>query len=122
MASLCFWSSIIFPGGGVLIIPILLVFGLANIAFCMALSTFFSDSKLANQTGGILLILPIACYMYLISIGVPGFSAQYSNEAGIKELMDESLTKYVYAISWIPIVPACNLLINIIDPPNDNYA
>ena len=78
MASLCFWNDIIFPDGGIMLIPILTCFGLANITFCMALSCLFGDSKLANQTGGILLILPVACYMYFVSTGIPGFAAAIS--------------------------------------------
>ena len=49
MACLCFWSDKIFPEkNGVLLIPLLALFGLANINFSMVLSTIFSDSKLAN--------------------------------------------------------------------------
>lgn len=32
---------------------------LANITFCMALSTFFSDSKVANSIGSLYLVVPV---------------------------------------------------------------
>lgn len=44
---------------------ILMAFG--NLTFSMGISCFFSDSKLANQLGSILLILPIAIYFNIVN-------------------------------------------------------
>jgi hypothetical protein len=54
----------------------------------MALSTFFADSKLANEIGGIFLLIPQLLFLYLGTRPAP--------------------TCYViYALYWLPITPAC---------------
>ena len=54
----------------------------------MALSTFFADSKLANQIGGLLLLIPELIFVW--------FAAQTNN------------SKYVmYVFYWLPVTPAC---------------
>ena len=90
--------------------PILILFALANITFSMAVSTLFSDSKFSNQLGGVLLFLPIGVYLYLVSTGI-------NTEAGVGKLQSD-LYWVVYFIYWIPIIPACSLLINLSDPPS----
>jgi hypothetical protein len=45
----------------------MLLTALGNLTFSMGLSTFFSDSKLANQVGSILLILPVAIYFNIVN-------------------------------------------------------
>ena len=63
---MCSWVVNItyyFPDGGIYYMLVCILFGLANISFTMALSTLFADSKLADQFGGLLLILPTALYL-----------------------------------------------------------
>jgi ABC-type multidrug transport system fused ATPase/permease subunit len=66
------------------------LFALGSIPFCMALSTLFQDSKIANQVGGMLLLLPELVFLYLATKKTP--------------------TAYViYALYWLPVVPSCHL-------------
>jgi len=60
----------------------------------MALSTFFSDSKLANQIGGLLLLIPQLIFLWI--------SSKTTN------------IKYVlYAFYWLPVMPACCLFTSL---------
>lgn len=44
-----------------------ILFGFALIAFSMALSTIFTDSKLSTQVGMYILMLPTSLFLYLMS-------------------------------------------------------
>lgn len=43
------------------------LFCIANIPFSMALSTLFTDSKVANSIGGLIVIIPICFYLQLVA-------------------------------------------------------
>lgn len=87
---------------------LLILFGLANISFSMALSTFFSDSRLANQLGGLLLILPVAFFCSLTS-------GTINYDTG--RVDPNSVYWVLYFFYWIPVVPTCVILNNLIDNP-----
>lgn len=63
-------------------------YGLAMIFKSMAISTLFSDSKVAGQIGSLILIAPLALFMWLISVS-------YKNEN----------PKYMYCGYMVPFVP-----------------
>jgi hypothetical protein len=56
--------------------------------------------------------------MYFSSSSIPGFAmgTETNDEFGA------TLSGYLYAIYWIPIVPACNLITNLVDPYDDSFA
>jgi len=93
---------------------ILIVFGFANISFSMALSTAFSDSKFSNQLGGVLLVLPVAIFLYYVSVGS-------SFDQGIVTDLPSHNYQFIYLFYWIPIVPTCSLLVNLADSPTNCY-
>jgi hypothetical protein len=55
-------------GGGLVFFISLIFYGLSMIFKSMALSTLFSDSKVASQIGSLVLIAPMALFMYLFSV------------------------------------------------------
>ena len=70
------------------------LFALAQIPYCMTLSTFFTDSKLASQIGGILLLIPELIFLWL--------AAQSDN------------SKYtLYIFFPLPVVPACSIFVKL---------
>jgi hypothetical protein len=56
------------PGEALLFFISLIFYGLSMIFKSMALSTLFSDSKVAGQIGSLVLIAPMALFMYLFSL------------------------------------------------------
>jgi ATP-binding cassette subfamily A (ABC1) protein 3 len=64
------------------------LFAIAMIPFSMSLSTFFSDSKLGNQIGGLVLVIPELLFIWLAAKPKP--------------------TCYImYALYVLPVTPAC---------------
>ena len=73
------------------LLPILICNGLANISFCMALSTFIANKNI--QTFGIpIRVIPILLFVYMMS------NQEYF---------------YIYTIFWIPIIPTSALILNL---------
>ncbi len=54
-------------GNFVIFFLAVLIYGLSTIFFSMALSTLFSDSKIASQIGSLVLIVPLAVYQLLLN-------------------------------------------------------
>ena len=108
-----FIGSVFIPENSFLIYPLLIFFCLANITFSMALSTLFADSKFSNQLGGVMLFLPLGAFLYLVSTGI-------NTGGGFGELSTDYYG-YAYLIYWIPIVPACALITNLVDPPSQCF-
>lgn len=52
-------------------------YGLAMIFKSMAISTLFSDSKVAGQLGSLILIAPLALFMWLYSISLKHINIKY---------------------------------------------
>lgn len=59
---------------GLLLVPILILYGVANVSFNMTLSTLFDDSKLANQLALIIQLVPTSFWLYFMTSGYLGFS------------------------------------------------
>jgi len=71
-----------------------ILFALTQIPYCMALSTLFSDSKLANQIGGLLLLIPELIFLWLAS-------------------QQDNSSKVMYALYWLPVMPACTIFTSL---------
>lgn len=79
------------------------LFAIAQIPYCMTLSTLFTDSKLASQIGGILLLIPELVFLW--------FAAQKDN------------SKYtLYAFFPLPVVPACSIFVKLSTNNDPQYA
>lgn len=70
------------------------MFSVAQIPFCMALSTLFEDSRMANQIGGLLLLFPELLFLYLAS-----------KTDGVRNL--------IYLMYLLPVGPACELFVHL---------
>jgi hypothetical protein len=64
---------------------------ISNISFSMALSTFFTDAKVANYVGSLLMNFPIFWFLNIIQ-----FTGGSRN--------------WLYVFNWLPIIPACSIL------------
>ena len=69
----------------------------SNIPFSMALSTFFTDFKVANYVGSLVLNFPI--YIFLNIIQWSGFGRNF-----------------LYLLNWIPVVPVCSIMTRLTRP------
>ena len=69
----------------------------------MAISTLFSDQRLANQIGGIILVVPQMIFIWLIT-------------------QETGATGGIYALYWIPIVPACSIFVELSINHNPMFA
>lgn len=76
-----------------------MLFGLGMIPYCMALSTLFSDSKMANQIGGLLLLIPELIYLWVSS-----------KTTAVKWV--------VYAFYWLPVMPASTIFVSLTTAPD----
>jgi len=77
-------------------------YGLGMVGFCMALSTFFSDPKVANQIGGLILLIPQMIFLFLTTT--------------------DSNSKYIlYALFWIPVTPACVVWCALVTNPLSTF-
>ena len=65
---------------------------MAQVPFCMALSTIFTDGKIANNIGSLLLIFPIVIFVNFLA-------------------MNDNSKYWLYALNWIPVIPGCSLLV-----------
>jgi len=65
---------------------------MAQVPFCMALSTMFTDGKIANNIGSLLLIFPIVIFVNFLA-------------------MNDNSKYWLYALNWIPVIPGCSLLV-----------
>ena len=71
LVTLTFWLLRFFSfGGGLVFFISMILYGLSMIFKSMALSTLFSDSKVASQIGSLVLIAPMALFMYLFSVSI----------------------------------------------------
>lgn len=57
---------------GLLLVPLFILYGVANVSFNMTLSTLFQDSKLANQLALVIQLLPTSFWLYLMTSGYLG--------------------------------------------------
>lgn len=60
-----------------------------------------------------MLFLPLGAFLYLVSTGI-------NTGGGFGELSTDYYG-YAYLIYWIPIVPACALITNLVDPPSQCF-
>ena len=65
---------------------------MAQVPFCMALSTMFTDGKIANNIGSLFLIFPIVIFVNFLA-------------------MNDNSKYWLYALNWIPVIPGCSLLV-----------
>ena len=71
------------------------------IPFSMALSTFFTDSKVAQYVGSLFMIFPTLIFLQVIT-------------------MDDSVDVQkatMYGISWMPMFPAMSIFCKLATPP-----
>jgi len=99
---------------------ILILYGFANIAFFMTVSTFFSDAKLASQNGLLLTIIPASLFLYFMTSKVLGLNNLVTPITDVSDL--NHTYGWVYAIIWIPIVPCFHLVISYTDPVTSVFA
>jgi len=64
------------------------------IPYCMALSTFFSDPRLANLSAGLLLMVPQLFFLWLTS-------------------QSDGQKYFVYTLFLFPVVPACSIFVDL---------
>ena len=69
----------------------------SQIPFSMALSTFFTDAKVANYVGSLLLNFPIYFFLNII---------QWSGSG----------RNILYILNWLPIVPVCSIMTRLTRP------
>jgi ABC-type Na+ efflux pump permease subunit len=69
----------------------------------MALSTLFSDSKVANYVGSLLMIFPIMIFLQFIQ-------------------MEGNYRLYLYCFFFIPVIPACSLFAKLSTKPIPIFA
>lgn len=67
------------------------LYALASIPHSMAISTLFSEPKMANQVGGLLLLFPQLFFIFLAAKSSPVYY-------------------FVYLFYWLPVTPACALI------------
>lgn len=81
---------------GLLLIPIFIVYGLANVSFFMTLSTLFQDPKLANQLALVIQLLPTSLWLYFMTSGDFGLSDKSENYT------QNTIWPFVYIIMLFP--------------------
>jgi len=79
-----------------LFMAVIILHNISTIPFAMSLSTFFDDSKVAAYMGQLFLILPMILFITLVQ-----------NES-----------KWIYAFYFIPLFPACSILVYLTTPRN----
>jgi ATP-binding cassette subfamily A (ABC1) protein 3 len=67
---------------------------LSYIPFTMTLSTFFTDSKVANYVGGLLMIFPIIIFLQFL-------------------IMDSNSKYLIYLFYLLPIFPSCGIFVKL---------
>ena len=66
----------------------------------MALSTFFTDAKVANYVGSLLLNFPLWIFINIIQMSGAG-------------------RNILYFMNWFPVVPVCSILTRLPRPPSN---
>jgi hypothetical protein len=67
----------------------------AQIPFTMALSTFFTDAKVANGIGGLIMAFP--CIVFIQITQLSGDNAEF-----------------IYLLYWMPIYPALTIVCSLV--------
>ena len=59
----------------------------------MAISTMFTDSKVGNQVGGLLMVVPILIFIQISAL--------------------DNAPPLIYLFSFLPVVPTCSILVQL---------
>lgn len=92
-------NETIFPNhsqnDSIMFICVLVVLYVAQIPFTMALSTFFTDAKVANSVGGLIMAFPAIIFIQMTQL----------NDNG---------PRLLYLLFWMPIFPALTIITSLI--------
>lgn len=75
-------------------ICLLVILYVAQIPFTMALSTFFTDAKVANSVGGLIMAFPAVIFIQITQLS-------------------GNLPKMIYLLYWMPIFPAMTIICSL---------